>query len=256
MVVLPPFIAALWARLRTRQGQGEPAPRSSRAPRAGTRAPLASRGASWLIRLTRPSCRPGERWQNGLASRLPLCDEVSAAWMIWRRLRAARVWAKSRAIVRLPRRPVMRRFLRDRRLCAGQLIHAASSAQRLARNAIAVAIQLGKPARRQVMPGFLTRRHLAAVSLRAAGGRGALHGRGFSRLLAAVTPFPRRHPLGFRQRPQAASRLPRLNFHIGITRSVRRCPTQSPPISPQRIASGCQMARAARARTHRPMPGR
>jgi hypothetical protein len=40
---------------------------------------------------------------------------------------------------------------------------ASSSAQRLARNAIAVAIQSGnKPARRQVTPGFLTRHHLAA----------------------------------------------------------------------------------------------
>ena len=28
--------------------------------------------------------------------------------------------------------------------------------------------------------------------------------------------------MGFRQRPQAASRRARLNFHIGITRSVRR----------------------------------
>jgi hypothetical protein len=68
-------------------------------------------------------------------------------------------------------------------------------AQRLARNAIAVAIQSGKPARRQVMPSLLARHHLAAVSLRAAGARGVLNGRGLSRLLTAVTPFPGRHPL-------------------------------------------------------------
>ena len=71
------------------------------------------------------------------------------------------------------------------------------------------------------MPGLLTRYHLAAVSLRAADGRGALDGRGLSRLLAAMTPFPRRRPLSFRQRPQAT--LCRLRFGFEPVQAAVRC---------------------------------